>query len=58
MWLRANNPLYSDIQISNERLEALPEDGLPTEIESIVRHEENGDLARQERESYVPSADF
>jgi len=28
MWLKANNPLYTDIEISEERLLELPEDGV------------------------------
>jgi hypothetical protein len=53
-WLKANNALYHDIEISNERLNSLPEDGVPDEIIAIARHEEDDDIAVQERESYVP----
>jgi hypothetical protein len=48
--------LYGDINICQERLIALPEDGVPDEILAPVRHESNGSLAVKERESYVPSA--
>lgn len=53
-WLKANNELYEDIEISNEALQILPEDGVPEEILANVRHEESDTLAEQERESYVP----
>jgi hypothetical protein len=48
LWLKANNPLYVDIEISNERLVQLPEDGVPEEILAIVGHQPNGDLAVRE----------
>ncbi|KAF8443786.1 hypothetical protein L210DRAFT_3313212, partial [Boletus edulis BED1] len=32
VWLKANNEIYQDIQISRERLETLPEDDIPVEI--------------------------
>lgn len=35
-WLKANNPIYADIEISEARLQELPEDGIPDEITSIV----------------------
>ena len=35
-WLKANNPLYFDINISSERLETLPADGVPLEIEAVI----------------------
>lgn len=56
VWLQENNSLYADIEISKERLSSLPEDGVPTEILSIVRHEEDGTLAAKEQETYVPNA--
>jgi len=37
-WLKAHNPLYNDIVISEERLEMLPEDGIPDEICLNVKH--------------------
>ncbi|KAG1764658.1 hypothetical protein EDD22DRAFT_1042520 [Suillus occidentalis] len=53
-WLKANNPLYGDIQISQDLLARLPEDEVPEEIISIVRHEVNDDIAVRESEGYVP----
>jgi hypothetical protein len=32
LWLKDNNPLYGDIDISKERLMTLPEDGIPDEV--------------------------
>lgn len=54
VWLKANNPLYADITISEERLEALPEDGVPPEITSNVRVLPDVEIALQEAEGYVP----
>jgi hypothetical protein len=48
LWLKENNPLYTDIEISNERLAQLPEDGIPEEIVAIVGQQPNGDLAIKE----------
>lgn len=53
-WLKANNELYEDIEISNEALQILPEDGVPEEILANVRQEESDTLAERERETYVP----
>lgn len=56
-WLKTNNRLYQDIEISIERLNLLPEDGVPDEIIAVARHEEDDDIAMKERESYVPDGD-
>jgi hypothetical protein len=53
-WLKANNPLYGDIQISQDLLACLPEDEVPEEIISIVRHKVNDDIAVRESKGYVP----
>ncbi|KAG1859029.1 hypothetical protein DFJ58DRAFT_715769 [Suillus subalutaceus] len=55
VWLKANNPLYADIQISEDLLARLPEDEVPEEIISIIRHEASDDVAMRESEGYVPS---
>ena len=40
IWLRTNNPLYKDIEINEENLEALPvEDVLPYHVEHVVDNE-------------------
>ena len=53
-WLKGNNPLYHDIIISSDRLADLPCDGVPNEIESLVRHLDNTTALTDESEGYVP----
>lgn len=54
-WLQANNRKYfGDIQIDNDRLMQLPEDGVPVEIESIVRHNDDDTAIDAENGGYVP----
>ncbi|KAJ3562055.1 hypothetical protein NP233_g9813 [Leucocoprinus birnbaumii] len=53
-WLRQNNPLYAEIEISEERLMALPEDGVPDEIQAIAKYSEDIEAVYKEHESYVP----
>jgi hypothetical protein len=55
LWLKENNSLYGDICIQEDRLQSLPEDGVPEELISLIRQEEDGDIADRERESYVNS---
>lgn len=52
-WLQANNPLYEDICISHEQLHMLPENGIPAELEAVIRYEEDAGMAMQEREGYI-----
>lgn len=52
-WLKRNNPLYRDIEISEERLLLLPVDSVPRELLSTVRTERSATTARREREGYV-----
>lgn len=54
LWLKANNPLYQDIEISQERLDALPENGIPEEIMSNARHSDDIETVREEHAGYVP----
>ena len=54
LWLKNHNPFYSDIGISMERLQDLPEDDVPNEISSIVRHENDENVAVRESEGYAP----
>jgi len=56
VWLKSNNALYADVDVSLQRLSLLPEDGVPQEITSTVRHQPSGSMAVRERESYVPGA--
>ncbi|KAJ3561239.1 hypothetical protein NP233_g10314 [Leucocoprinus birnbaumii] len=53
-WLKANNPLYADIVISEERLQALPEDGVPTEITATTRFSTDLDSVMREHKTYFP----
>jgi hypothetical protein len=54
-WLKENNPLYTNITISAERLEALPVDGVPEEILSLARYSDDTRLLAEEMDGYVPS---
>jgi hypothetical protein len=53
LWLQRHNPIYADICVDRSRLEELPEDDIPPELLSIIRQEEDDDVAEHERESYV-----
>jgi len=54
-WLKANNPLYRDIVISEERLGLLPEDDIPQEIQTMTKISTDIDAVIKEHEGYVPS---
>ena len=57
-WLKMNNPkYYGDIEISTQRLEDLPEDDVPDEINAIVRQTENVAVLDEENDGYVPRDD-
>lgn len=53
-WLKENNPLYADINICTERLNALPRNGVPTEISTLTRHLTDESLLADETDGYVP----
>ena len=53
-WLKENNPIYSDIYISNARLKELPVDGVPEEISSVTKYSNNTSLLARESTGYVP----
>lgn len=54
-WLKQNNPkYYGDIEISEERLNELPEDDVPEEINAIVRQTEDTGILEEETDGYVP----
>lgn len=57
MWLKCHNEIYKDIAISDEHLSGLPEDDVPMEILSIVRHETDVGLVQKESAGYVPCDD-
>ncbi|KAJ3571254.1 hypothetical protein NP233_g3868 [Leucocoprinus birnbaumii] len=54
MWLKANNPLYADITISEENLQLLPENGVPEAIRYGARLTTNSAFRAQEHDGYVP----
>jgi hypothetical protein len=54
-WLKEHNPLYTDIIISDEQLQLLPEDDVPQEIQKTVRHSTDIEAVIREHEAYVPS---
>jgi hypothetical protein len=55
LWLKENNAIYADIVISEERLQLLPEDGVPEEIRVVARHSSDVNSVIREHEGYVPS---
>jgi len=57
-WLVANNPLYANVHISEEWLQLLPENGVPTEIQSTARHSSDVESVIREHEGYAPSDDI
>lgn len=58
IWLKANNPLYADINIADDLLAQLPEDVVPKEIASIIRQETGDDIAARESDGYVPNESY
>ncbi|KIN94229.1 hypothetical protein M404DRAFT_117818, partial [Pisolithus tinctorius Marx 270] len=52
-WLQANNENYSDITISHDCVMTLPEDGIPSEIEAMIRYQDSEEVAVREREGYT-----
>lgn len=54
VWLKTNNPLFSDIVISEERLAELPEDGVPEEIIVTAKYSTDVESLNREGESYIP----
>ncbi|KAG0696107.1 hypothetical protein DFH29DRAFT_813375 [Suillus ampliporus] len=53
LFLKKENHLYADIVISEDNLQLLPEDGLPTELLDVVKHSDQQHLVEQEQEGYV-----
>ena len=54
LWLKGNNPLYQDIEISEENLLELPEDGIPDELLMTAKHNTDTKALDKESEGYVP----
>ncbi|KAF8814030.1 hypothetical protein BYT27DRAFT_7250440 [Phlegmacium glaucopus] len=57
-WLKANNPLYNNIIISDSRLATLPEDGVPYELMATAKHSTDVDMLYTEQDRYVPVEDI
>ena len=53
-WLKENNPIYQNIEISSDRLNSLPDDGVPVEIWSLMKHSDDTTLLAEEHDNYVP----
>lgn len=53
-WLKNNNPLYANIEISEENLLGLPEDGVPPEISLVAKYSSDIMSAEKEGAGYVP----
>ncbi|KAF7301695.1 ATP-dependent DNA helicase [Mycena indigotica] len=54
VWLKANNPLYANINISKERLLELPENDVPEELTTTVRCSEDPSIPLREHAGYAP----
>jgi hypothetical protein len=53
-WLQANNKLYSDIVVDEDRLSSLPEDGIPDEILATIRQQKDDSVIDNKQNSYIP----
>lgn len=53
-WLKDNNPLYARIEISQERVDALPLNAVPEELYEIMRTSDDVDALAEEHSGYVP----
>jgi hypothetical protein len=56
-WLQNHNPLYADIMISDERLDAIARNSIPVEILNATRYSDNIEELERERAGYVPEDD-
>lgn len=55
LWLKAHNPLYAALDISDEALARLPVDDIPLELEAVIRQEEDPSLRMRESDTYLPT---
>ena len=53
LWLKIHNPLYAEVEISQERLRLLPVNDVPMEILELARFSEDTDTLEGESESYT-----
>ena len=57
-WLKEHNPkYYGSIEISEAHMQRLPEDDVPEELTSIIRHSEDVGVIEEESNRYVPQDD-
>ena len=56
-WLKANNPLFTNITISASRLAELPENGVPYELRATTKFSSDTTTLYAEQDGYVPSQD-
>ena len=57
-WLKEHNPkYYGDIEISEARMESLPEDDVPEEIATVIRQSEDVGVVEEESNGYIPQDD-
>jgi hypothetical protein len=54
LWLKLNNPIYSNIVISAARLNELPLDGVPPQIAALAKHSDDVINLAHEGADYVP----
>ena len=54
LWLKSNNPIYQDVEVSRQRLDLLPADDIPQEIQAVIQDLANDDLPLRESEGYIP----
>lgn len=53
LFLKKHNHLYRNIVISEDNLQLLPENGLPSELLTIIKHSDEQHLLDEEHESYI-----
>jgi len=53
VWLKAHNPLYAEINISEINLSQFPEDDIPCEIMDTVKYSDDTERLDRERAGYV-----
>jgi hypothetical protein len=59
LWLRNHNlKYYGNIEIDGQRLMQLPEDAVPVETSSLIRHNPDDGRIDQESSEYVPDQDM
>ncbi|THG93269.1 hypothetical protein EW026_g7927 [Hermanssonia centrifuga] len=57
-WLKLHNPkYYGRVSIDESRLALYPDDGVPMEIEDVIRHTTDTGLVDEENVGYVPDED-